>query len=124
MIALSAMNHPCVKTPHLDALIADSVCFENHYTVCAPCGPARASLLTGMYLQNYRSCLNGTPLDAHHSNIALEAHLVEYDPVLFGYTDTNCNPRKTPQEKLTRYVYEGVLPGFWAATLLVDDMMP
>ena len=77
-----------------------------------------------MYLQNYRSCLNGTPLDAHHSNIALEAHLAEYDPVLFGYTDTNCNPRKTPQEKLTRYVYEGVLPGFWAATLLVDDMMP
>ena len=69
------MDHPCVKTPHLDALIADSVYFCNHYTVCAPCGPARASLLAGMYLQNYRSCLNGTPLDARHINIALEAQV-------------------------------------------------
>ena len=48
----------------------------------------------------------------------------EYDPVLFGYTYTSCDPRKTPQEELTRYVYEGVLPGFRAETLLVDYLMP
>ena len=92
--------------------------------MCAPCGPARASLLAGMYLQNYHSCLNGTPLDARHSNIALEAQVRGYDPVLFSYTDTNCDPRKTPQEELTRFVYEGVLPGFRAETLLVDYLMP
>ncbi len=121
---LSAMCHPCVKTPHLDALIADSVCFENHYAVCAPCGPARASLLTGMYLQNHRSCRNGTPLDERHSNIALEAHIAGYDPVLFGYTDTSRDPRTTSHDELTRSVYGGVLPGFRAETLLLDDMMP
>ena len=43
---------------------------------------------------------------------------------MFGYTDTSYDPRKTPQEELTRYVYEGVLPGFRAETLLVDYLMP
>ncbi|MBV5324080.1 MAG: sulfatase-like hydrolase/transferase [Rhodospirillaceae bacterium] len=59
---LSALGHPTVKTPHLDALIADSVLFKRHYTVTAPCGPARASLNTGLYLMNHRSGRNGTPL--------------------------------------------------------------
>ena len=121
---LSAMSHACVKTPHLDALIADSVCFENHYTVCAPCGPSRASLLTGMYLQNHRSCRNGTPLDERHSNIAIETRKAGYDPVLFGYTDTSRDPRTTPHDELTRYAYEGLLPGFRAETMLLDDLIP
>jgi arylsulfatase A-like enzyme len=33
---LGAVGHPLVKTPHLDALAADSVLFKRHYTVCAP----------------------------------------------------------------------------------------
>ncbi len=121
---LSALNHPCVQTPHLDALIADSVVFENHYSVCAPCGPARASLLTGMYLQNHRSCRNGTPLDERHTNIALETQKAGYDPVLFGYTDTSRDPRTTDPGLLTRYLYEGVLPGFKPECLLLDDLGP
>jgi hypothetical protein len=92
--------------------------------VCAPCGSARASLLAGMYLQNYRSCLTEMSLDARQSNIALEALVMRYDPVLFGYTDTSCDPRKTPQEELTRFVYEGVLPVFRAEILLVDYLIP
>ncbi|MCH7812548.1 MAG: sulfatase-like hydrolase/transferase, partial [Planctomycetes bacterium] len=44
---------------HLDALAGDGVAFRNHFSVCAPCGPARASLLTGMYMQNHRSVMNG-----------------------------------------------------------------
>ncbi|NQV98577.1 MAG: alkaline phosphatase family protein [Rhodospirillales bacterium] len=121
---LSALGHPCVKTPHLDALIAESVVFENHYSVCAPCGPARASLLTGMYLQNHRSCRNGTPLDERHTNIALEARKAGYQPVLFGYTDTSRDPRTTDPELLKRDLYEGVLPGFKVETLLLDNSEP
>lgn len=37
------------RTPHLDALAAQSVVFRNAYTVCAVCSPARASLQTGVY---------------------------------------------------------------------------
>ena len=33
---LSANDHPCVKTPNYDALIADAVYFRRHYSVCAP----------------------------------------------------------------------------------------
>lgn len=39
---------PC-RTPHLDQLAAESVRFENAYTVCPVCSPARASVLTGVF---------------------------------------------------------------------------
>ena len=55
----------------------------------AYCGPSRASLYTGMYLMNHRSVLNGTPLDARHTNVALLARGRGYEPALFGYTDTS-----------------------------------
>ena len=58
---LSALGHPCVQTPHLDALAADGVLFRNHFAQCSPCGPSRTSLLTGLYLMNNRSAINGTP---------------------------------------------------------------
>jgi len=118
---LSALDHPCVKTPNIDALIEDSVLFRNHYSVCAPCGPARASLLAGMYAQNHRSIRNGTPLDSRHSNIALEARKVGYDPVLFGYTDTSLDPRDHPEDLFKEYGYEGPLPGFRPELLLMES---
>ena len=83
---LSSVDHPCLQTPNLDRLAADGVLFGRHFAQATPCGPSRASLYTGMYLQNHRSVNNGTPLDARHSNIALEARKAGYDPALFGYT--------------------------------------
>jgi arylsulfatase A-like enzyme len=81
---LSAHDHPCLETPHLDALAADGVLFERHYSQASPCTPGRASLYTGMYLHKHRCVVNGTPLDARHSNVALEARKAGYDPVLRG----------------------------------------
>jgi arylsulfatase A-like enzyme len=65
-----------------------------------------------MYLMNHRSVLNGTPLDRRHTNIALEARALGYDPVLFGYTDTSVDPRDVPADDPRLRHYEGVLPGF------------
>lgn len=49
---LSAMGSygqtPC-RTPHLDRLACESVRFQNAYTVCPVCSPARASVLTGVF---------------------------------------------------------------------------
>ena len=104
---LSALGHPQLKTPNLDQLASDGVIFKNQYAQAVPCGPSRASLYTGMYLHNHRSLLNGTPLDARHTNVALEARKSGYAPALFGYTDVSLDPR-------TQEVsggYEGVLPG-------------
>ena len=108
---LSARGHPMVRTPNLDALAAQGVLFERHYANAAPCGPSRTSLHTGMYLQNHRSGTNGTPLDARHTNWALEAAKLGYDPVLFGYTDTSRDPRGEPDDSPWLRTYEGPLPG-------------
>jgi arylsulfatase A-like enzyme len=116
--SLSRVGHPLVRTPTLDALAGRGVLFANHWANTAPCGPSRASLHTGMYLQNHRSALNGTPLDARFTNIALEARALGYDPVLFGYTDTSVDPRTVPPGDPRLRTYEGVLPGFRA---IVND---
>ena len=119
---LSALGHPTVKTPHLDALAADGVLFANHFSQCAPCGPSRASLLTGMYLMNHRSVDNGTPLDARFTNLALEARKAGYHPALIGYTDTSVDPRLyDPSDPILKRGYEGVLPGFTPILLMPTD---
>ena len=51
---LSALDHPVVRTPNLDALAREGVLFANHFANAVPCGPSRTSLHTGMYLQNHR----------------------------------------------------------------------
>jgi arylsulfatase A-like enzyme len=81
---LSAVGHPCLRTPNLDRLAAEGVLFRRHFTQASPCGPARASLLTGLYAHNHRSVRNGVPLDDRHTNIAREVRKAGYDPVLFG----------------------------------------
>lgn len=115
---LSANGHPCIRTPHYDALGRDGVYFRKHYSVCAPCGPARASLLTGMYMQNHRVIRNGTPLDDRHTNIAREARKGGYRPVLFGYTDTSLDPRRYPADRVLSHGYENIMPGFEEGLLL------
>lgn len=117
---LSVTGHPIVKTPHLDALAADGMAFKHHYGQATPCGPSRVCLYTGMYLHNHRSLLNGTPLDARHTNVALEARKIGYNPVLFGYTDVGLDPRN--QEIVDDY--EGVLPGMEAVCHLNSKRVP
>jgi arylsulfatase A-like enzyme len=119
---LSALGHACVKTPHLDGLARQGTLFRNHYTQASPCSPARTSLLTGLYMMNHRSLRNGTPLDARHTNVALEARKAGYDPTLFGYTDTSPDPRRYPAGDPVLTTYEGVLPGMSVGLQLPDHM--
>jgi arylsulfatase A-like enzyme len=109
---LSALGHPVVKTPNLDDLAADGVLFSNHFAQCAPCGPSRASILTGMYMMNHRSVRNGKPLDARFSNIALEARAAGYEPGLIGFTDTSPDPRQYHANDQALRGYGGVMSGF------------
>ena len=121
---LSAEGHPTVRTPRLDALAAEGVRFRNHFAQAAPCGPSRASLHTGMYLQNHRSATNGTPLDARHTNWALELRQQGLDPVLFGYTDTSPDPRRLSPDHPSLRSYEGLLPGLRAVVEMGTDPVP
>ncbi|MGI8757630.1 MAG: sulfatase-like hydrolase/transferase, partial [Acidimicrobiales bacterium] len=121
---LSAAGHPVVATPNLNRLAASGVRFANHWSVTAPCGPSRASLLTGLYVMHHRSVANGTPLDDRFTNVAREARAVGYDPTLFGYTDTSVDPRTVtdPDDPRLRD-YEGVLPGFTPEVVLTGRRM-
>ena len=117
---LSALGHPVVKTPHLDALAADGVLFKRHYAVTSPCGPARTSMQTGLYLMNHRSGRNGTPLDKRHTNIAHEVRRAGLDPTLFGYTDTSADPRGLHPDDPALRTFEGPLPGYRIGLLFPD----
>ncbi len=98
--------------PNLREFMEDAVTFRRHYTVTYPCGPARASLLTGLYAMNHRSVRNGTPLRGNISNLAFEARKSGYEPLLFGYTDTSADPRFLhPNDPAVRS-FENPMPGF------------
>lgn len=121
---LSVLGHPLVRTPHLDALARAGVLFRNHVANAVPCGPSRASLHTGMYLQNHRSATNGTPLDSRHTNWAKEAARAGYDPVLFGYTDTSVDPRGVDADDPWLRTYEGPLPGIRPLAMMGERPKP
>ena len=86
---------PVLKTPNLDRLCAEGTTFKNHVTVTVPCGPARASLLTGLYQMNHRACQNTVPLDARHDTLPRALRRAGYEPALVGYTTTVPDPRTT-----------------------------
>ena len=84
-----------LRTPNLDRLCRAGVTFRNHVTTCVPCGPARASLHTGLYLMNHRQVQNWIPLDARHTTLPRAVRACGLDPALIGYTTTVPDPRTT-----------------------------
>jgi len=121
---LSALGHAVVKTPYLDGLAADGTLFRRHYSQATSCGPARASLYTGLYLHNHRAVMNGTPLDDRHANVAREARKAGYDPALFGYTDIAADPRGRDADDGELRTRTGLLPGMTPVVRLDADFLP
>lgn len=101
-----------LELPNLRALMADAVTFHRHFSVTNPCGPSRASLLTGQYSMNHRSVRNGTPLRHDVPNIAIEMRKAGYVPMLFGYTDTSQDPRAYHANDPALRDYEYHMTGF------------
>ena len=62
-LASGCYGHPLVQTPHLDSLAARGTRFQNAYTNCPICVPARASLATGRYVHQLGYWDNGHPYD-------------------------------------------------------------
>jgi len=56
--ALSYAGNKILKTPNMDRIAREGVWFENTYTQCAVCGPARASMLTGCTAANTKVISN------------------------------------------------------------------
>jgi len=119
-IVIDQLRADCVFGPlaaHLDlpnmrSLAEDAVSFRNHYSVTAPCGPSRVSMLTGQYASNHGAVRNGTPLKRDTANVATAARDEGYDPLLFGYTDTAHDPRFLAPDDPRLFSYEELAPGF------------
>jgi arylsulfatase A-like enzyme len=101
-----------LKLPNLDRLCAEGVTFRNHFTQAVPCGPARASLLTGQYMMNHRAVQNTIPLSSRFTNLAHELRRGGYDPALVGYTTTTPDPRQTAPNDPRFFVLGDIMEGF------------
>ena len=84
-----------LRTPNLDRLCREGVTFCNHVITAVPCGPARASLLTGQYAMNHRAVQNTVPLDSRHATLPRTLRAAGYDPALVGYITATPDPRTT-----------------------------
>ncbi len=109
---LSGEFAKCVATPNLDSLAASSLRLTNHHTVAVPCGPARASLLTGLYPSEHGALRNGAPLKNGLSNFAHQLRRIGREPLLFGYTDTQPNPSCQFARDPARNSYTAPMEGF------------
>jgi arylsulfatase A-like enzyme len=111
-----------VDLPNIRAFADDAFSFRRHFSVVNPCGPSRASILTGQYAMNHRSVRNGTPLRHDTPNIATEMRKSGYMPLLFGYTDTSQDPRVYPANDPAMKSYEFPMTGFHEMTEMRLEM--
>ena len=64
--AMSFMDHPLAKTPHMDAMAKNGAHLKNAFVSTSLCSPSRASILTGLYtfrhrvIDNQRAVPDGT----------------------------------------------------------------
>lgn len=79
-----AYGHKVVKTPSLDKLVEDGIRFDNAYSTCPICAPARASTLTGKYVSDIGCYDNASPLPCDEPTIAHYLTNAGYDTVISG----------------------------------------
>ncbi|MDH3683315.1 MAG: sulfatase-like hydrolase/transferase [Acidimicrobiia bacterium] len=90
--ALGVLGTAGVRTPNLDALAAEGVLFANHWCQASPCGPARASLLTGTAVSTHGQWTNDDAARPDLATLAETLRSAGVSPILVGYTDTPQHP--------------------------------
>lgn len=88
-------GNPDVKTPHLDALAAEAVNFENAVSCCPVCGPARASLLTGQYPLAHGIFANDIPMNPGCPSLAAAFNAAGYHTGWIGKWHVDGHGRTT-----------------------------
>lgn len=63
-------GNPDLKTPNLDKLASEGVCFTNTISTCPVCTPYRAMLLTGQYVLQNGMFMNDISLDPDSRSFA------------------------------------------------------
>lgn len=79
-----AYGNKQVMTPNLDRLCREGIRFENAYTSCPLCAPARASMMTSRLCSELDCYDNASPFASDEPTFAHYAKLAGYDTVLSG----------------------------------------
>jgi len=85
---------PNARTPHLDALAQQSLCFTNAISGCPVCCPARASLLTGQYPHEHGVFMNDVCLSDDAVSLAEAFASAGYDTAYIGKWHLDGHGRK------------------------------
>jgi len=80
----SPYGYEAAKTPNMQRLADEGILFQNAYSTCPICTPARMSLLTGKYVSTINCNDNGSILHADEPTHNHYLALAGYDAVLSG----------------------------------------
>lgn len=74
------IRNSILQTPNLDRLAKESTVFDNCYTPCPVCAPARGSFISGLYVNRIGTWDNSTPYDGAVPGLShyLTAHGRQY----------------------------------------------
>ena len=97
------------RTPELDRLAASGVWFDNAYSVCALCSPARASMLTGRYPHSHHMWNNNDMYQWAAADLPEDERMISQDLGQAGYNcgyvgKWHCGHGKVPSS----YGFEGM----------------
>lgn len=81
---MGAMGDPVVRTPNLDRIAGESVVFENAYTSCPLCAPARASFMTARYPSSLGVFGNDDAFSSQEPTFVHSLSAAGYETVLCG----------------------------------------
>ena len=108
---LGCYGHPLLKTPNIDALAAQGVCFDRFYVASPVCMPNRASLMTARVPSSHNVRFNGVPLDKRHVTFVELLRDAGYKTALIGKSHLQGFTGAEPTLKLP-----DTRPGFYRAT--------
>lgn len=91
---MGCYGHPQVRTPHLDALAAESVMFRRAYTASPLCTPFRGTLLTGRYPSQTGILLNSQRIAPSETPMAERFNEAGYQTCYVGKWHLAGPPRK------------------------------
>ena len=109
--ALGYAGDPNVKTPHLDRLHREGICFAQAVSSVPVCCPARASLMTGQRALTHGVFLNDVPLSPDAVTLAKALGSAGYDTACIGkwHLDGHGRSNFIPRERRQGFAYWKVL---------------
>ena len=126
--ALGCYGNRWASTPNLDTLAANGVTFDNAYTNCPVCVPARASLATGRYPHEIHSWDNASPYTGGYASWGHRLIQAGYQVTTIGKLHFRDPSDDTgfPDQRITLHVKDGIgdLYGSLRETTITKPNLP